>query len=50
MYVFGLKDVAKAMHSHGFIESIWNSDCVDGKSAMIIAQKCHDVAKRKIFQ
>jgi hypothetical protein len=46
---FGLKDVAKSMKTHGFIESSWESDCLDGQSAMIIAKKSNDKAiKEKV--
>jgi len=38
---FGLKEVSKAMKSHGFIKSIWEEDtqCIDGPSAMLCAWK-----------
>lgn len=37
---FGLKDIAKAMRSHGMIQATWpESDCTDGLSAMLCAVK-----------
>jgi hypothetical protein len=39
---FSLKSIAKAFHSHGFIETVWDeSDCMDGMSAMVLALKCY---------
>ena len=45
---FGLKDVAKAMKKHGFIETAWDkdSDCIDGQSAMVAACKAHNQARK----
>jgi hypothetical protein len=45
---FGLKEVAKAFHRHGLIETIWDtsSSCQNGASAMVIA----DVANREARQ
>jgi hypothetical protein len=34
---FSLKSVAKSMHRHGMIDTIWDNKCVDGKDAMMIA-------------
>lgn len=43
---FGLKDVAKAMKSHGFIQSEWDKTnvCVDGQSAMVAARHAHKLS------
>ena len=37
---FGLKAIAKAMHSHGFIETDWPDNQVDGLGAMVGAWRC----------
>lgn len=44
---FGLKEVSAAMKKHGFIKSTWNkeSDCIDGRSAMIAARSAHYQAR-----
>ena len=38
---FGLKAIAKAMHSHGLIQTVWNDGPVDGLGAMVGAWWCH---------
>jgi len=43
---FGLKAIAKAMHSHGLIETVWNNSSVDGLGAMVGAWWCHHEAAR----
>ena len=48
---FGLKDVAKAFHSHGLIKTTWDttSACQNGASAMVIADQANREAQsRKI--
>lgn len=44
---FSLKKVAKAMHKHGYIKTIWDSgsSCIDGREAMMGAWKAHKEAK-----
>ena len=37
---FGLKSVAKAMHSHGLIETEWGAGPTDGLGAMVGAWSC----------
>ncbi len=44
---FGLKAVAKAMHSHGLIETLWDSGPTDGLGAMVGAWSCHREAARQ---
>jgi len=46
---FGLKKVAKAMHKHGYIQTIWDSEssCLDGRSAMVGAWNAHKEAKSR---
>jgi hypothetical protein len=46
---FGLKGIAKAMHQHNFIETIWDSDnpCSNGLTAMILAWKVYKKNKMK---
>jgi hypothetical protein len=45
---FNLKEIASAMHKHGFIKTNWDSDGVlDGISAMIKAAECSEDAKKK---
>jgi hypothetical protein len=46
---YSLKDIARAMHTHGFIESIWpkHSKCKDGLSAMLCAVRSAEDSKRK---
>ena len=43
---FGLKTVAKAMHSQGFIETNWADSAVDGLGAMVGAWRCDEDARR----
>lgn len=45
---FGLKDVASAMKEHGFITTAWDktSECIDGQSAMVAAQKASILARK----
>jgi len=43
---FGLKAVAKAMHEHGFIETLWGDGPADGLGAMVGAWWCQDEARR----
>jgi hypothetical protein len=42
---FGLKAVAKAMHSQGLIETVWGDSVVDGMGAMVGAWRCAEQAK-----
>lgn len=45
---FGLKEVAKTMHKHGFIRSTWpSSECSNGSMAMVLARQAHEKAKSK---
>ena len=44
---FGLKAVAKAMHSHGLIETDWADSQVDGLGAMVGAWRCDTEAQQK---
>lgn len=37
---FGLKAVARALHKHGLIESLWNDSILDGMGAMVGAWRC----------
>ena len=43
---FGLKAVAKAMHGHGLIDTIWGDGPTDGLGAMVGAWWCQEEAKR----
>lgn len=43
---FGLKAVAKAMHKHGFIQTLWDDGPADGLGAMIGAWWCQDESRR----
>ena len=45
-FAFGLKAVAQAMRSHGFIETQWADGPVDGLGAMVGAWWCADEAKK----
>lgn len=38
---FGLKAIAKAMHGHGLIETVWGDGPADGLGAMVGAWWCH---------
>jgi len=44
---FGLKAVAKAMHAHGLIETLWGAGPTDGLGAMVGAWWCHREASRQ---
>jgi len=48
-FSFNLKQVAKSLHHHGFIKTIWDegSSCLDGRGAMVGAWKAHREAKRR---
>ena len=41
---FGLKAVARALHSHGLIETSWGDSKVDGLGAMVGAWRCDEQA------
>lgn len=43
---FGLKSVAKALHSHGLIETLWGDGPTDGLGAMVGAWWCNSEAER----
>lgn len=43
---FGLKSVAKAMHSHGLIDTLWGDGPADGLGAMVGAWRCAQEAAR----
>ena len=43
---FGLKAVARALHSHGLIETIWGDGPTDGLGAMMSGWWCYDEALR----
>ena len=42
---FGLKAFARAMHSHGLIETSWGNTKVDGLGAMTGAWRCDNEAR-----
>ncbi len=44
---FGLKAVANAMHSQGFIDTNWADSPVDGLGAMVGAWRCDEEARRQ---
>ncbi|HLF72562.1 MAG TPA: hypothetical protein VI759_10465, partial [Dehalococcoidia bacterium] len=44
--MFGLKPIAKAMHSHGLIDTVWGDGPTDGLGAMVGAWWCEDERKR----
>lgn len=44
---FGLKAVAKALHAHGSIQTLWGDGPVDGLGAMVGAWWCHEEAARQ---
>ena len=44
---FGLKAVATAMHSHGWIETDWADSPVDGLGAMVGAWRCDAEARQR---
>ena len=39
---FGLKAIAKAMHGHGLIDTLWDDGPADGLGAMVGAWWCQD--------
>ena len=41
---FGLKAVAKALHGHGFIDTLWQDSPSDGLGAMVGAWRCQEDA------
>lgn len=43
---FGLKAFARAMHEHGFIETLWSDGLADGLGAMVGAWWCQGEAAR----
>ena len=43
---FGLKEVAKAMHANGLIETLWGDGPVDGLGAMVGAWWCAEESRR----
>lgn len=45
-FAFGLKAVAKAMHAHGLIHTLWGDGPTDGLGAMVGAWWCQREAKR----
>lgn len=42
---FGLKSVAKSLHTHGLIETNWTDNEVDGLGAMVGAWRCDEEAQ-----
>lgn len=44
---FGLKAVARAMHSHGLIETVWEDSMADGLNAMVAAWRCAEEATER---
>lgn len=44
---FGLKAIAKAMHVHGLIQTLWNDGPADGLGAMVGAWRCHHEASQR---
>ncbi|TAK73143.1 MAG: hypothetical protein EPO16_13155 [Dehalococcoidia bacterium] len=44
---FGLKAVARALHSHGLIETVWGDGPTDGLGAMMGGWWCYDEAVRR---
>ena len=43
---FGLKSVARAMHGHGLVSTLWSDGPADGLGAMVGAWWCQDEANR----
>jgi len=41
---FGLKSIAKAFKSHGFVDTLWKEGPADGLGAMVGAFWCHETA------
>jgi hypothetical protein len=46
-FAFGLKAIAKAMHAHGLIQTLWSDGPADGLGAMVGAWWCHHEAVRR---
>ena len=44
---FGLKEVARAFHKHGLIETGWGDSNVDGMGAMVGAWRCDEEASQE---
>ena len=47
---FGLKPVAKALHSHGLIETLWGDGPTDGLGAMVGAWWCEQAREGKTLR
>jgi predicted RecB family nuclease len=43
-FAFGLKAIARAMHAHGLIDTLWRDSATDGLGAMVGAFWCHHEA------
>lgn len=43
---FGLKAIARALHGHGLIQTLWSDSATDGLGAMVGAWSCHHEAER----
>ncbi len=45
---FGLKEISRAMKSHGFVETGWDDcgSCCDGQDAMVRAWECYNKSKK----
>ena len=44
-FKFGLKDIAKAMRSHGMINASIGSSCDSGMTAMVKAWECYNTCE-----
>ena len=44
---YGLKAIAKSMHSAGLIETVWGDGPVDGLGAMVAGRWCDHEARRQ---
>ena len=44
-----LKTVVPAMHAHGMIQTVWSSDCQDGREAMYNAQHAYNIKDKNIL-
>ncbi|HUG37849.1 MAG TPA: hypothetical protein VML54_12900 [Candidatus Limnocylindrales bacterium] len=44
---FGLKEVARALHEHRLIETLWEGNSLDGLGAMVGAWWCYEEALRR---
>ena len=44
---FGLKPIARALHSHGFIETLWGDGPTDGLGAMVGAWRCEEQVREQ---